>query len=101
MGDYYILEDGEVLPVNVLQWGLWWETTDRRIALTDINDEVSVSTVFLGLDHGWGGAVPVVFETMIFGGPHDQYQERYSTLDEARAGHNKAVAIAKGEIEDE
>lgn len=33
------------------------------------------------------------FETMIFGGEHDQYQERYSTWDEAEAGHKRAIEL--------
>ena len=46
-----------------------------------------VSTVFLGLDHAFDGGTPLLFETMIFGGEHDEYQERYATWDEAEAGH--------------
>jgi hypothetical protein len=28
---------------------------------------------------------------MVFGGPMDEYQERYSSVTEARRGHNKVV----------
>ena len=31
---------------------------------------------------------------MIFGGPHDNFQARYATLDEAEAGHAEAVRLA-------
>lgn len=31
---------------------------------------------------------------MIFGGQHDQYQERYSTWAEAEEGHKKAIKLA-------
>jgi hypothetical protein len=31
---------------------------------------------------------------MIFGGEHDQYQERCSTLDEAKIMHEEAVKLA-------
>jgi hypothetical protein len=60
--------------------------------------EASISTVFLSLDHGvsrfFGGeGLPVLFETMIFGGEHGDYQERYSTYDEAEEGHRKAVEM--------
>jgi hypothetical protein len=34
-----------------------------------------------------------VFETMIFGGPFDQYQDRYCTWAEAVAGHKRAVDL--------
>jgi hypothetical protein len=49
-----------------------------RVDETDINDDVYVSTVWLGLDHNWGGR-PHIFETMVFGGPLNEQLERYST----------------------
>jgi hypothetical protein len=48
--------------------------------------EVRVSTVFLGIDHAWEGP-PLLFETMVFGGPLDEEMERYSTWEEAERGH--------------
>lgn len=60
--------------------------------------EATISTVFLSVDHGysrffgWEGQ-PVLFETMIFGGEHDEYQERYCTYDEAEQGHRRAVEM--------
>jgi hypothetical protein len=48
---------------------------------------VRVSTVFLGLDHRWGDGPPLLFETMVFGGPLNGNQERYSTWDAAAEGH--------------
>jgi hypothetical protein len=67
--------------------------------------EVCVSTVFLALDHRYYGdsGPPIVFETMIFGGKHDQYQERYETYPEALEGHRKALKLAriKAIVEDE
>lgn len=52
-----------------------------------------VSTVFLGCDHNWSGeGPPVLFETMVFGGPLDEEQVRYCTLAEARAGHSLLCA---------
>lgn len=50
--------------------------------------DIYVSTVFLGLDHSFGSfgeCKPVLFETMIFGGEHDQYQE----------GHKRALEMVK------
>ncbi len=53
----------------------------------------SISTVFLSMDHGLAGLIgdetPVLFETMVFGGEHDGYQERYHTYDEAEEGHKR------------
>ena len=59
---------------------------------TDIGQS-RISTVFLSMDHGLGGLIgdgtPVLFETMVLGGEHDEYQERYHTYDEAEEGHKR------------
>lgn len=70
-----------------------------------------VSTVFLGLDHSYAGEDPLWFETMIFGPRRDVeifgkikslrsdlgYQERYTTLEQAKEGHAKAIAWCKAQ----
>lgn len=58
----------------------------KRVAYDELPGDVKVSTVWLGLDHGFAGK-PLIFETMVFGGPLAEEQERYSTLTEAMAGH--------------
>lgn len=62
----------------------------RKIGQYEIN-KVQVSTVWLGLDHGYRSTKPIIFETMVFGGLYDQEQERYATLAEAQAGHARWV----------
>jgi hypothetical protein len=57
-----------------------------------------VSTVFLGLDHGFGFEGPLWFETMIFGGPLDQSQRRYGTWKDAVEGHATAVEELRMEL---
>lgn len=56
-----------------------------------------VSTVFLGLDHQFMEGPPLIFESMIF--PSNNTVEtgcwRYSTEDEALAGHRWAVHLLK------
>ena len=42
--------------------------------------------MFLGLDHSWGGK-PLLFETMVFRNRSGEEMDRYSTWDEAEAGH--------------
>ena len=61
----------------------------KRVAATDVRG-VRLSTVWLGLDHGYDGE-PLIFETMQFGGEGDGNIERYSTLEEAQAGHDAWV----------
>lgn len=106
MSDFYILNDAhEPVPVaDVLEWARWLEGEgDRRhVRNTSLaGNTVWVSTIFLGVDHnhgrffGLGDARPILFETMIFGGVHNDDQWRYATWDEAVAGHDKAVELAK------
>lgn len=91
----YILEGKEPkLVEDVLEWARWFEAADRQVANTVLPSGVRVSTVFLGIDHSFYGGKPILFETMIFGGMYDGEQERYSTWEEAEAGHEKAVAKA-------
>ncbi len=92
----YILEGKEPkLVEDVLEWGKWFGKANRHVAQKVLRSGVRVSTVFLGIDHSFGGETPILFETMIFGGKHDQYQERYATWEEAEKGHKQAVKLAK------
>lgn len=73
---------------------------DRRVGKTRVFDRAEVSTVFLGLDHQWDpDGPPLLFETMVFGGRLDEHTERYSTWDEAVAGHERVVAMVRAEEE--
>jgi len=85
-------------PNATLEWAEEFERADRQICRDELPGNVRVSTVFLGVDHNYGETgPPLIFETMIFGGEHDDYQERYATEVEARVGHARALALAKGE----
>ena len=103
MSKWYILDNNHK-PVHkpVLESAKWMEDNPKRKTvgydeLTDLNgDEVRVSTVFLGLDHAYGGGKPILWETMIFGGENDQaYQERYASYEQAIEGHQKAINFIK------
>jgi hypothetical protein len=75
-----------------------WMQENYRVRLTEI-DGIKISTVFLGLDHRFANTSdPILWETMIFGGPHDQYQDRYTSEAEAITGHEKAVALATAPV---
>lgn len=60
----------------------------QKVAAQAVGD-IYVSTIFLMVDHNWlKRGPPILFETMAFdkdGKP--LRQQRYSTYDEARAGH--------------
>lgn len=68
---------------------------DNHVADDRVAD-VRVSTVWLGLDHNFlGVGPPLIFETMIFGGPHDGFCERYATEEQAKAGHRRVLAAIR------
>jgi hypothetical protein len=88
---YILVAKHPVKTDDVYVWAQFFEKESRLVAHTLI-EGVKISTVFLGLDHRWKNeGLPILFETMIFGGKHDQYQERYCTWEEAEAGHLRAV----------
>jgi hypothetical protein len=79
---------------DTLEWATAFEYKNRRIALTEFENGDRVSTVFLGINHNYSNkGAPILFETMIFGGEHDGYQERYCTWEEAEEGHKRAVEL--------
>ena len=96
---WYILDaDNNVVPSDLFIWAHWLEDnpSKRIIDYTQITSEVTVSTVFLGLDHRYlGKGPPLIFETMIFGGPLDDEMWRYSSYDDAQTGHKAAVRKAR------
>ncbi len=75
------------------------QSDERVVAKTIMDTDEVVSTVFLGLDHGFGMGPSLFFETLILGGPHDGYMVRYPTWELAEVGHHEAVSkVLKGEL---
>ena len=98
MSEYYILNDDDsVQEVDVLEWARWYEAKPGRriVTQTAVTEKVQVSTVFLGLNHQFDpGGPPLIFETMIFGGEHNDFQVRCSTWNQAVEQHLDACLIA-------
>src|SRR4051812_24313011 len=88
----YYDREGHPIPVTA-----WPSPDERRVDRTQVSEGVSVSTVHLVLDHSFDDGPPVIFETMIFGGEHDQDQWRYHPGARGRAGHDAVVAWLRGE----
>lgn len=98
----YYDKDGS--PMALLDWAKKFEDREYQRVARDLvmvgPQTYLVSTVWLGMDHGamFGASLPHIFETMVFEGndpdspsrPLDELTERYSTLEDALAGH-KAV----------
>ena len=91
MSQYFTLDNRKAVPCDLHTWGrMMADIGSRRVAETTIG-ETRISTVFLGLDHSFGHGRPLLFETMVFGGPHDGRQERYATRADAAVGHGQMI----------
>lgn len=84
----------------------WWGYRDsavyHRIALTTFGEppQVSVSTVWIGIDYSFGeSAAPLIFETMVFGGPLDGECVRTATVEEANRAHDAYVTLVRAELD--
>lgn len=111
---HWILRDGQAVQVSMAEWLEWFATRERIIHQTHISSYL-ISTVFLGIDHGFGGGQPVLWETMIFYRPntrslsplyHKAWESdlpeclRYTSMEEARLGHWHLVNILRNKLKD-
>lgn len=104
-GQYILDKDGNPVPEpDLIRWALWLEFShlaldkSNRIVAQDEILGVRVSTVFLGLDYGHPRDrphKPILWETMIFRGPHDGYCRRYTSRADAEQGHREAIELVK------
>lgn len=97
-------EDNNVIPCLLEEWIQMYESKEcddrRRVGSNKIHGYY-ISTVFLGLDHGFGQN-HLFFETMVFSNnKSDVYQTRCSTWKEAEEMHKKAIQWVKDGCKDE
>ena len=102
MANFY---DKDGTPLDLMEWGRKLEDNDyKRVGLDITVNNIRISTVWLGLDRSFTEhGRPLIFESIAFD-DNDLYtterskfapdldQERYSTLEEARQGHQRMVA---------
>jgi hypothetical protein len=98
MGHYILDESNNPVSVDLRTWAEWIGDPKNKIVEQNTVGSFWVSTVFLGLDHRFGGeGEPLLWETMIF--PEATYEElycqRYTSYKEAINGHELAVLIAE------
>jgi len=94
----YIRRNGLVVPATVDEWAESFATDDRIVDETYIRG-IRISTVFLGIDYNFSCVgLPILYETMVFGGTLDQRCERYCSETEAKIGHRRWVDRAKTEL---
>ncbi len=95
MIQHWILDDeGRPRRADVMEWAEWWEVFENRIQFETFVDHVRVSTIFLGIDHSFGGPIPILWETMALGdGIDDPPQERCGgSREQAEEMHRRVVA---------
>ena len=103
--DKYILDSNQdpVAEPDLIVWAKWIERAnkERIVQKTEIGNSV-VSTVFLGLDHSFGddSGIPILYETMVFGGALADEEQRYSTKEQALEGHWQMCDRVRGETDD-
>lgn len=100
LGLYVLDSDRNPIPCeDVLLWGRFFTAIDnRRVAFDEIAPGVTISTVFLGIDHSFSADRPVLFETMWFTDYGDSGQQRYETWAEAESGHREVVSVLRERI---
>jgi hypothetical protein len=96
---YTLDENNKIVEANVETFDEWIQKNPlKKPVKQEFVDKIYISTVFLGLDHSYGGTVPLLWETMIFEGSLDGYQERYTSYEEAVKGHEFAVQMVKNDL---
>lgn len=109
MNIYY---DRQGRPISMEDWSAKHGDREYLIVAQHWVRGWMVSTVWLGIDHGFGfSKVPVIFETMIFppgdeapegeGIASEQYMERYATEEAAHAGHDRALSWLREKLGDD
>jgi hypothetical protein len=91
---YFVLDEhGEPLRErDVEAWSRWFAHADRRIARTTVSPQVTVLTIFNGVDDvPEADSVPKLFETRVFGGVLDGEVIQDCTRAEATTRHSNLV----------
>lgn len=104
VGRYYILRGDEIIEEpDYAKWIGWHQASYEKIrcvARTEV-EFGTVVTAFLGMNMTLSKTdPPLLFETRVTGGWLDDEWERFSTLAEAKAGHETWVARVR-EMESE
>lgn len=94
---HYFDQNGE--PISLEEWSDLIQKQKKGLAKTSWSDGTGrfVSTVWLGLDHGFGMGDPLIFETMAFGF-EEEHMRRYSTKEEALKGHDEMVEMLRSKL---
>lgn len=84
----YTLIYGKPIPeFDIIKLSEWFRRNHGNYHYEHEIHSWIVSTVFLGVDLGKDPSQPILWETMIFGGPYHGIKGRYTSLEEAVDGH--------------
>jgi hypothetical protein len=79
-------------------WADWMNGRDHTLAYTQVLDSVRVVTEFVGNDQRrTKDGAPLLWETIVFGGPHHLRTQRDANRVDALRSHEEAVSLARGE----
>lgn len=93
----FILNGTELVPVyDLIEWANWIEV-NHSVASDKLAGGVKVLTTFFGFDMKCGTGKPALFETMVLGRGDPYAYGRYSTHEEAIAGHASALQLVRSE----
>ena len=93
----YILREGQPVPANdANEWAQWCLThRAERLVAEEWVGEALVCTSFLGIDVNLLGAIPILWETVVWGGKYDKYVRRCASRKEAERGHRETVRMLR------
>lgn len=95
------LYDKQGRPISLEEYSrLFGDKSYQIIRQTRLEDGTHVSTVWLGIDHSFGGEVPVIFETLVTRENSDEEEMyRYTSEKEAIAHHE--FLCGNGDVKEE
>lgn len=94
---YFLNPDHTYRECSLDEWEEQFKNQELcRVAAVKF-DDYFILTIWLGLHHNFlCNDPPLVFETIVFKPRYNRiYQDRYSTWDQALAGHQKAIEWVK------
>lgn len=98
---FYILDPTGERPIpakSITEFAMWSAYSGKQFQVSrEPICDGEVSTVFLGLNLDFSGAAaPILWETMVFGGRMDEYQERCSgNREQAEAMHARVCDMVR------
>ena len=98
--DHPLHYDRSGRPIGLATWARLMDDEGYRVVEQTHIGRFWISTVWLGTDHNFGLGPLAIFETMVFDRDsrqpfHGLESRRYSTIEEARAGHADFISLVK------